>query len=83
MKLLKFYATWCGPCKMLSRVIEDAADQITLPIEEIDIDQNMEAAMKYGVRGVPTMVIVNDDGSEVARKVGMISEKDLLEFLDV
>ena len=40
MKLLKFHATWCQPCKMLSRVIEDAGDKITMPMEEIDIDQN-------------------------------------------
>lgn len=81
MKALKFHATWCQPCKMLSRIIEDASDKITTPIEDIDIDQNTETAIKYGIRGVPTIVIVDDNGVELRRKSGMLMEKDLLEFL--
>lgn len=83
MKLLKFHATWCQPCKMLSRVIEDAGEKITMPIEEIDIDQNQELAIQYGIRGVPTLVIVNEEGKEVSRKSGMLMENQLLEFLNV
>lgn len=83
MKLLKFHATWCQPCKMLSRVIEDAADKITMPMEEVDIDQNQDLAIKYGIRGVPTLVIVDEEGKEVSRKSGMLMENQLLEFLNV
>ena len=83
MKLLKFHATWCQPCKMLSRVIEDAADKITMPMEEVDIDQNQELAIPYGIRGVPTLVIVDEEGKEVSRKSGMLMENQLLEFLNV
>lgn len=81
MKLLKFYATWCGPCKGLSMVINGASDKISVPIEDIDIDSNMELAKQYNVRGVPLMVLVNDDGSEVRRLSGMVDEKKLLEFI--
>ena len=81
MKALKFYATWCEPCKMLSKIIEGAKDKITMPIEDIDIEQNMELAQKYGIRGVPALVIVNEDGIEIKRQSGMMMEDKLLEFL--
>lgn len=82
MKALKFYAEWCQPCKMLTRIAEDAADKITTPIESIDIDQQMDLARQYGVRGVPTMVLVDDEGKEISRKVGMMQEQELIDFLE-
>jgi len=81
MKALKFYATWCQPCKMLSKIIEEAGSKITMPIEDIDIEQNMELAQKYGIRGVPALVIVDEDGKELKRQSGMMQEDKLLEFL--
>ncbi len=81
MKALKFYATWCEPCKALSKIIEGAQGKITMPIENVDIEQNMELAQKYGIRGVPALVIVDEDGKEVKRQVGMLMEDKLLEFL--
>lgn len=81
MKALKFYATWCQPCKMLSKIIEEAGSKITMPIEDIDIEQNMELAQKYGIRGVPALVIVDEDGQELKRQSGMMQEDKLLEFL--
>lgn len=81
MKALKFYAEWCGPCKMLSKIMDGAAEQITTPIENIDIDKDMDTAVKYGVRGVPTMVLVDDEGNEIRRKVGMMQEQELITFL--
>ena len=81
MKAIKFYAEWCQPCKMLSRIVEDAADQITTPIENVDIDKDMETAIKYGVRGVPTMVLVDENGTELKRKVGMMQEQEVITFL--
>ena len=81
MKALKFYATWCEPCKALSKIIEGARDKITMPIEDIDIEQNTELVQKYGIRGVPALVIVDDEGKEVKRQSGMVMEDKLLEFL--
>lgn len=80
MKVLKFEASWCGPCKMLSKVLEGAEGKYTTEIEVVDIDENPDLAKQYGVRGVPTMVKVDGD-KEVARKVGMMNESQLLEFL--
>jgi len=81
MKALKFYATWCEPCKMLSKIIEGVGDKITMPIEDIDIEQNMELAQKYSIRGVPALVIVDENGTEIKRQSGMLMEDKLLEFL--
>ena len=81
MRVLKFEASWCQPCKMLSRVIEDAKDKITTPIEVVDIDEHQDLAIYYNVRGVPTMIILDDDGKEVKRQSGMLMESQLLEFL--
>ena len=81
MKALKFYATWCEPCKALSKIIEGAQDKITMPIEDIDIEQNMELTQKYGIRGVPALVIVDENGTEIKRQSGMLMEDKLLEFL--
>ena len=79
MKVIKFAASWCGPCKMLSKVLEDYTGDVQ--IEEIDIDNNQELAIKFGVRGVPTCVLVNDAGGEVSRKVGMMNIKEFEEFV--
>lgn len=85
MKLLKFYAEWCGPCKMLSKVIEDAKSDLTglmINIEEIDIDENMEVAKQYNVRGVPTLILVEESGQEVRRKSGYMNEAELIRFAE-
>ena len=66
---------------MLTKIIEGASDKITMPIEEIDIEQNFDLARQYGIRGVPALVIVDDAGTEVKRQSGMMMEDKLLEFL--
>jgi thioredoxin-like negative regulator of GroEL len=62
-------------------VISNAKDKISIPIEEIDIDQNMEAVKKYNIRGVPVLILADDDGTEIDRMTGMADEKKLLEFI--
>ena len=73
-RVIRFTASWCQPCKMLARNLEDI--NTNLPIEVIDIDEKQETAMEYGVRGVPTLVML-DENTEVKRLVGMQSLKDL------
>jgi len=83
MKLIKFYATWCEPCKMLEKVVEAKKDQIPedWTYSNIDIDQDMNSAKALNVRGVPTLVIMSDDNVEVRRHVGFLSERDFEQFL--
>ena len=72
MKLLKFYAEWCGPCKGLTMIINGAKDKINIPIEEYDIDNEMFMAQDYKVRSVPTLVLVDDKNQEIKRSVGFV-----------
>lgn len=70
IEVLKFYATWCGPCKILSSRLEGVEG-----ITEIDIEKNMELARKYHVRNVPLLVFLVD-GEEVHRNVGLLSKNE-------
>ena len=74
-KVLKFSASWCGPCKALAMTMNSVMTDVE--IENVDIDENMELAAKYGIRGVPTMVML-EDGHEVKRVSGALT-KDKLE----
>ncbi len=81
MKVLKFYADWCGPCKGLTQVIKNAGDKITMEVENVNIDENIFMAQDFKVRSVPTMVVVDDNGNELRRNVGTMNEQQLLDFL--
>jgi thioredoxin 1 len=78
-EVLKFYADWCGPCKMLSKTLENLKDN-NIPIREVDIDEQTDLAVQYNVRSVPTMVLL-ENGSEVKRVVGSMSLEKIKEFL--
>lgn len=67
-KILKFSAAWCQPCKVLSKTIE--GQDLGAPVEEVDIDANMDQAVQYGVRGVPTLVLVDESGKALRSLVG-------------
>jgi thioredoxin 1 len=83
MRVLKFYADWCGPCKGLSMVIKSAGDKVTVPIDDINIDNELMMSVEYGVRSVPTMILVDKNSTELKRHVGTLNEEQLLDFLKV
>ena len=76
-KILYFSAAWCGPCKMLGPTMESLSGQINY--EKIDVDNNQDLSIQYGVRNVPTLVLV-DNGEAVGRLVGVQSKDAILEF---
>lgn len=77
MKALKFSAVWCAPCKMLTARFK----QEGINIEEVDVDYNKELAQKYGVRSVPTVVILDPDGNRMESIVGANYTKEQLQRL--
>jgi thioredoxin 1 len=78
-QLLKFSATWCGPCKSLSGIMKNV-DFKDVEVKEIDIDENLDMAKQYSIRGVPTLVLLND-GVEVGRKSGVLMADKIEEFI--
>ena len=78
-QLLKFSASWCQPCKSLSGNLKHV-DFKDVELKEIDIDENMELANKFGIRSVPTMVLMEDD-KEIGRKVGVLMADKIEEFI--
>ena len=74
LEVKKFYAEWCGPCKMLTPIMEQVKEKFSdVSFEDINIDDQFEVAQKYYVRSVPT-VIIEQDGKEVQRFAGLQSE---------
>jgi thioredoxin 1 len=78
-KILRFTASWCGPCKMLAKNLESVKSE--MPIEVVDIDVHPEVATEFGIRGVPTLVMI-EDGKENKRLVGMRTLKELEEWIN-
>ncbi len=78
--VVDFWATWCGPCKMLAPTVEEIADELDgkIAVGKVDVDENRELAIKYGVMSIPT-VIYFKGGEEVARLIGVQSREKLLE----
>jgi thioredoxin 1 len=76
-KILYFSASWCGPCKMLGPIMESLSGQINY--EKIDVDNNQDLSIQYGVRNIPTLVLVENEET-VGRLVGIQSKEQILEF---
>ncbi|CAB4124274.1 thioredoxin [uncultured Caudovirales phage] len=79
-RVLKFSASWCQPCKMLAATLETITTDV--PVSEIDIDDNEQYAREFGIRGVPTMVML-DGNTEIKRKSGMMTKSELEAWLNV
>lgn len=81
--LVDFWATWCGPCRMLGPVIEEIAKEYEgkVVVGKVDVDSNQDYAAKYGVRNIPT-VLVFKNGEVVGRQVGVAPKNTYTEALD-
>lgn len=81
--LVDFWAEWCGPCKMIAPVLEELAKDYDgkLKVCKLDIDANTQTAPKYGIRGIPTLIIFSK-GEVAGTKVGALSKSQLSAFID-
>jgi thioredoxin 1 len=81
--LVDFWAEWCGPCKMIAPILEEAAAHYDgkLRIAKLNVDENTAVAAKFNIRSIPTLLLFKQ-GNVIARKVGAVSQSHLRAFLD-
>jgi thioredoxin 1 len=81
--LLDFWAEWCGPCKMIAPILDELADEYRdrLKIAKLNIDENPHTPPKFGIRGIPTLILFKN-GTVEAQKVGALSKAQLSAFLE-
>ena len=81
--LLDFWAEWCGPCKMIAPILDEVAGayQGKLQIAKMNVDENREIPAKFGIRGIPTLMLFKN-GQLAATKVGAMSKAQLTAFID-
>ena len=81
--LVDYWAEWCGPCKMLAPILDEVASEYVgkLTVAKLDIDSNPNTPPKFGIRGIPTLMIFKE-GDVAATKVGAMSKSQLTAFID-
>ena len=81
--LVDYWAEWCGPCKMIAPILDEISGEYAdkLKVCKMDIDSNQQTPPKYGIRGIPTLMLFKN-GELAATKVGALSKSQLAEFLD-
>jgi len=81
--VVDFWAAWCGPCKMIAPILDDVAKEYSgrLKVAKLNIDDNQATPPKYGIRGIPTLMLFKN-GNVEATKVGAVSKSQLTAFID-
>ena len=81
--LVDYWAEWCGPCKMIAPILEEIASEYSgrIKVAKLNIDDNPQTPPKYGIRGIPTLMLFKN-GNVEATKVGALSKSQLTAFID-
>lgn len=82
--LVDFFATWCGPCKMMSPVVEEIAKEMEgkAKVYKVDTDEEQNLAIKYGIMSIPTFIVFKN-GEPVSKTVGMRDKEELIKLLNI
>lgn len=80
--LLDFWASWCGPCRMLSPIVDEVAEELTgsIKVGKVNVDEESDLASQYQIMSIPTLVVIKD-GKEVKRSVGVISKQEIKDLI--
>ena len=79
--LVDFWATWCGPCRMLAPILEELSGQHPeLKIVKVDVDENRDLALQYGIESIPTLLVFKG-GQMADRSVGLVSPQEILDLV--
>ena len=78
--LVDFYADWCGPCRMLSPIIDEVSTEQNIKVIKVNVDNHEDIAKKYGIMSIPTIILFKN-GEEKNKNIGLLSKEDLLEFI--
>ena len=82
LTLVDFWATWCGPCRMLAPIVEEAAAELTdVVFAKVDVDENRDAVIDLGIQAVPTLILYRD-GEAVDRMVGVLNKDALVQEIE-
>ena len=80
--LLDFWASWCGPCKMIAPIVHEIADErADIKVGKVNVDEEMKLAMKFGISSIPTLIVIKN-GKATAQSVGFISKGQILALLE-
>ena len=81
--LVDFWATWCGPCKMVAPIFEEVSKEYAgkVTFAKMDVDSNQATPARFGIRGIPTLILFKN-GTVAAQKVGALSKSQLIAFID-
>ena len=78
LKLLYFSAPWCGPCRVLGPIVDEVSQQI--PIQKVDVDKEQDLSTQYGIRNIPTIIKVDNQGVEIKRVLGMQNKNQIIDL---
>ncbi len=80
--LLDFWATWCGPCQMIAPILNEVAEECPdITVGKIDVDEEQELAMSFGITSIPTLIVIKN-GKAVDKAIGMRAKNQILEMID-
>lgn len=79
--LVDFFATWCGPCRMLSPILDQVLNETEFKLVKVDVDKHSMIAKKYGVMSIPTMILFKN-GEIVEKRVGITSKEEIIKWIE-